>query len=213
MHLDPPNNDARAANASLHPDPSAFGTDGLLHVSFSSWANTWGSWAKLALSQLGLKELPDFVSGALYGYQYTAQTIDGPSQTRSSSEASYLRHAISKNSQLQVYKTTLAKKILFDGSKRATGVEVDTAGVKYTLFANKEVILSAGAHRSPQLLMVSGVGPQKTLSGLGINVISDLSGVGQNLWVSGGIWPVFVCPRWMAWEGVVVTSLCTRVKC
>ena len=136
-----------------------------------------------ALAELGLKELSDFVSGKLYGYQYTFQTIDGTTQTRSSSETSYLRRAISKNSQIQVYKSTLVKQILFDSKKVATGVLVDTAGVKYCLLAIKEVILSAGVHRSPQLLMVSGIGPQETLHGLEISVLVDAPGVGQNMWV------------------------------
>jgi choline dehydrogenase len=153
-------------------------------VSFSNHANAWGSWAKLALKGLGLKELPDFVSGNLLGYQYTSQTIEGLRQTRSSSETSYLRAAMNDNSQLQVYKTSLAKKILFDSTKKATGIMVNTAGVDYALFASKEVIVSAGVHRSPQLLMVSGVGPKATLQGLGISVVSDLPGVGQNLQVS-----------------------------
>lgn len=130
-----------------------------------------------------MEELPDFVSGNLYGYQYASQTIDGTTQTRSSSETSYLRTAISNNTQLQVYKSTLAKQILFGRNKTATGVLVDTSGVKYSLMARKEVIVSAGVHRSPQLLMVSGIGPCKTLQGLGIPVLVDSPGVGQNMWV------------------------------
>ena len=178
-----PNNFARADNASVNPSASAFGTRGPLRVSFSNWANAWGSWARLALSELGLKETPDFVSGNLAGYQYTAQTIDGLSQTRSSSETSYLRSAIERNSQMQLYKSTLAKIILFDGNKTVSGILVNTAGVQYALFAGKEVILSAGVHRSPQLLMVSGIGPQNVLKNLGIPVVSNLEGVGQNMWV------------------------------
>lgn len=167
----------------MWPTPLAYGTTGPVHVSFSNWANTFGSWVKLALKELGMEELPDFVSGRLFGYQYASHTIDGETQTRSSSETSYLRGAISKTSQLQVYKSSLAKRILFDSDKRATGVVVDTGGVQYTLMAAKEVIVSAGAHRSPQLLMVSGIGPQETLQDLGIPVLSNLPGVGQNMWV------------------------------
>lgn len=178
-----PDNNARASNASICPNREAYGTSGPLKVSFSNWANTIGSWAKLALAELGLKELSDFVSGNLYGYQHTSQTIDGPTQKRSSSETSYLRSAISNNSHIQVYKSTLAKQIIFDSNKVATGVLVNTAGVKYRLLARKEVILSAGVHRSPQLLIVSGIGPQETLHGLDIPVLVDAPGVGQNMWV------------------------------
>ena len=85
-----------------------------------------------------------------------------------------------KETDLAIYHNTLAKKVLFDG-KRATGVRVSTSGLEYTLKANKEVIVSGGTFHSPQLLMVSGVGPREKLSGLGIDVVSDLPGVGQNL--------------------------------
>lgn len=50
------------------------------------------------------------------------------------------------------------------------------------LSASKEVILSAGAFQSPQLLMVSGVGPASTLKAYNIPVVADLPGVGQNMW-------------------------------
>ena len=52
----------------------------------------------------------------------------------------------------------------------------------YTIKAKKEVILSAGTFQSPQLLMVSGIGPRDTLEEHDIPVISELSGVGQNMW-------------------------------
>lgn len=52
----------------------------------------------------------------------------------------------------------------------------------YTIKATKEVIVSAGAFKSPQMLMVSGIGPRATLEELDIPVVSELEGVGQNLW-------------------------------
>jgi choline dehydrogenase-like flavoprotein len=73
----------------------------------------------------------------------------------------------------------LATRIVFDGS-RAVGVEFDQGGARRTLRARREVILAAGALQSPQLLMVSGVGPGPALQGLGIPVIADLP-VGLNL--------------------------------
>ena len=82
-----------------------------------------------------------------------------------------------------VYQSTLAKRVLFDRNKTATGIVVDSEGLQYTLAAKREVILSAGAFQSPQLLMVSGVGPKATLEKHGIPVLSELPGVGQNMWV------------------------------
>ncbi|KAL6259288.1 hypothetical protein P5V15_009207 [Pogonomyrmex californicus] len=66
-------------------------------------------------------------------------------------------------------------------TKRAYGVEFIKDGRKQVVFAKKEVILSAGAINSPQLLMLSGIGPRIHLEQLGIPVIQNLPGVGQNL--------------------------------
>lgn len=72
-------------------------------------------------------------------------------------------------------------KILIDPqSKKTIGVEFVKKGKNRTVYARKEVILSAGPINSPQLLMLSGVGPRQHLQKLNIPVIQDLP-VGQNL--------------------------------
>jgi len=86
------------------------------------------------------------------------------------------------NSNLKVYNGTMARRVLFKEQNRASGVLVTTNGEDYVLSARKEVILSAGAFHSPQLLMVSGIGPVSTLKEHGIPIVSELSGVGQNMW-------------------------------
>ncbi|XP_013184170.2 glucose dehydrogenase [FAD, quinone] [Amyelois transitella] len=81
---------------------------------------------------------------------------------------------------LHVLMNTHVSKVLLNG-KQAFGVEyIDEQGKKQTVKATKEVILSAGALNSPQILMLSGIGPKKTLDKLGIPVVEDLP-VGQNL--------------------------------
>ncbi|XP_066580966.1 glucose dehydrogenase [FAD, quinone] [Prorops nasuta] len=73
-------------------------------------------------------------------------------------------------------------KILIDPkTKRTYGVEFVKEGKKQRVYAKKEVILSAGAINSPQLLMLSGIGPSEHLRELGIPVLYDSPGVGQNL--------------------------------
>jgi choline dehydrogenase len=72
-----------------------------------------------------------------------------------------------------------ARRLLFDG-QRVTGVEVASGGDTFTVEGD-QVILSAGAVGSPQLLMLSGVGPAEHLASLGLPVVLDLPGVGQNL--------------------------------
>lgn len=71
------------------------------------------------------------------------------------------------------------RRILFDG-KRATGVEVESGGDIFTV-EGEQIVLSSGAIGSPQILMLSGVGPAASLRELGIEVVHDLPGVGQNL--------------------------------
>lgn len=117
-------------------------------------------------------------SGELLGHDYVALTVN-QNQERSSSQTSYGNLAFRETS-LTVYVRTLAKKILFDNRKTVTGVQVETGGLHYNIHARREVILSAGAIQSPQLLLVSGVGPAEVLKKHKIPVIHDLPGVGQN---------------------------------
>ncbi|GIY53598.1 hypothetical protein CDAR_58322 [Caerostris darwini] len=73
-----------------------------------------------------------------------------------------------------------ATKILFDAQKRARAVQFDRLKITNVVNARKEIILSAGAINSPQLLMLSGIGPRHHLQQLGIPVLADLP-VGYNL--------------------------------
>ena len=148
-----PNTDLRAANASV-PQPSheAYESDGgPLHVTHSNWATPWASWAQKGFREIGIPDVDDFSSGHLMGSQYCPCSIRPEDQTRASSESTFLQSAMqSGRKNLKVFTHTLAKQVLFDGNKTATGVLVETGGFNYTLSASKEVILSAGAV-SPKL--------------------------------------------------------------
>jgi len=78
---------------------------------------------------------------------------------------------------------SLVRRILFDNAtKTATGVEFSTAdGKLHTVRARKEVIVSAGSIESPKLLLLSGIGPSREITPLGIKAIANLPGVGKNL--------------------------------
>ena len=184
VHYSPPNMAKRAANASV-PAPHDFTYSrhgGPLEVGFDAYALPFSSWTQLAFEELGFPVLQDFNSGTLLGTQYTPQTI-APDMTRSSSQASYLESSFASGRQnLIVYTRTMAKRIVFNSKKRASGVQVTTMGLPYTIGANKEVVVSCGAIHSPQILMVSGIGPAKTLNKYKIPIVADLPGVGQNLW-------------------------------
>ncbi|MCJ1435579.1 hypothetical protein MMC27_004953 [Xylographa pallens] len=178
----PPLNSVRPSNASATYDSAAFSPQGgPLQVAYPSWVNGISSWFGAALSKLGLAQVPGFTSGNLLGYSYIAQTST-PDQVRSSSESSFLRTAFETTSNLYVYKSTTAQKVIFNATKHANGVQLNSGGFSYMIAANKEVIVSAGTFRSPQLLMVSGVGPSATLAEYNISVLADRPGVGQNMW-------------------------------
>ena len=83
-------------------------------------------------------------------------------------------------SNLHIQTGVQVERILFEG-KKAIGIAYTQDGKQHILHANKEVILCAGAFHSPQLLMVSGIGPKEQLAQFGISLVHDLPGVGQNL--------------------------------
>lgn len=99
---------------------------------------------------------------------------------RESSSRAYL-HPIRNRANLHMKKFSMVTKILIDPTKKtAYGVEFVSNGKTYRITAKREVIISAGAVNSPQLLMLSGIGPKKHLGSLGIPVLSNLK-VGYNL--------------------------------
>ena len=98
---------------------------------------------------------------------------------RHSSAKAFLRPAMGRKN-LTVLTGAQAKRILFDG-KRATGVVFQQGGQEKTVHAAREVILSAGAINSPQLLQLSGVGPADLLRKHGIDPVLDQPQVGANL--------------------------------
>lgn len=185
-------NSTRPANSTAKVDTSMFSpTGGPLQVSWPEYASPSASWLSLGMEDIGITELPGGMQdGELFGWTWIANTIDPVLQTRSTSETSMLRTALTTNDNLIVFRQTLGKKIIFDENLVATGVEVETTGVgsgstTYILNATKEVIVSSGSFRSPQLLMVSGIGPAATLEANGITILADRPGVGQGMWDVG----------------------------
>ena len=111
-------------------------------------------------------------------YEHTmADTKRGP--RRWSSARAYLHPAL-KRKNLATETNVQVNKILFEG-KKAVGVEYSKKGKTFSVKANAEVILSAGAINSPQILMNSGIGDSSELNKHGINVLHELKGVGKNL--------------------------------
>jgi choline dehydrogenase len=113
---------------------------------------------------------------------------------RHSAADAYLRPA-RRRRNLTVLTGTYAQRILLDGS-RATGVQYrDAAGVTQQVTASREVILSAGAVNSPQLLMLSGIGEPDQLRAAGVEPRHDLVGVGANLQDHPACAVIVHCPK------------------
>ena len=104
--------------------------------------------------------------------------MNNPGGIRMSASLAYLnpnRHRLN----LTVKANVLAHRVVFEGD-RAVGVEVESGGQMFTV-EGSEIVLCAGGIASPQLLLLSGVGPAGHLRDLGIDVVMELPGVGQNL--------------------------------
>ncbi len=130
-----------------------------------------------AAVEAGLPHNEDFNGAAQDGvgvYQLTQR--DG---LRASAAVAYL-HPAQQRANLTVMTDTYARRVLFEQS-RAVGVQVSKDGRTQRLRAEREVILCAGAYNSPQLLMLSGVGPAGHLQAHEIEVLVDLPAVGENL--------------------------------
>jgi len=89
-------------------------------------------------------------------------------------------HPVVHRSNLQVFADTLVERINLEGA-RVVGVTIRHQGKKEILTASREVVLAAGTVNSPQLMMLSGLGPADMLRRHGIRVAADLPGVGANL--------------------------------
>ncbi|MGB4074086.1 GMC family oxidoreductase [Pseudomonas sp.] len=127
--------------------------------------------------QAGHRHNADFNGAEQEGVgQYDVTIRDG---RRWSTATAFLK-PVRPRSNLTVLTGAHAERILLQG-QQATGVQVRIKGRSITLKARKEVLLSAGAFGSPQLLLLSGIGTQEQLKPHGIAVQHELPGVGQNL--------------------------------
>ncbi|WP_330849072.1 GMC family oxidoreductase [Burkholderia diffusa] len=154
------------------------GSDGPLWVSDLKTDNPFQARWLEAGRQCGLPVTDDFNGAEQEGvgiYQVTQK--DGE---RWSAARAYLFPHMKTRGNLTLETSAQVRRIVFDGNK-AVGVEVTRAGNVETVWAKREVILCAGAFQSPQLLMLSGIGPKDELQRHGIDVVVDLPGVGQNL--------------------------------
>ena len=130
-----------------------------------------------AAQQAGFPATADYNGAQQEGVGYSQMTRMG--RRRASTAQTFLAAAKSRPN-LQIETEAVATKLLFDG-KKCVGVAFRQRGQDRELRVDREVVLSGGSINSPHLLQVSGVGPGAHLQSLGIDVVHDLPGVGDNL--------------------------------
>ncbi|HET8995698.1 MAG TPA: GMC family oxidoreductase N-terminal domain-containing protein, partial [Acetobacteraceae bacterium] len=153
------------------------GAGGPLHVADQPYEWEIGRLLLAASQQAGIPFNPDFNGAQQEGcgwYQTTTKD-----KRRWSTAVAYLRPARTRPN-LVVRTHAHATRVLLEGG-RAAGVEFRTPDGLETALASGEVIVSGGAYGSPQLLLLSGIGPGAHLQEMGIPVLHDLPGVGFNL--------------------------------
>ncbi|GFF32539.1 glucose oxidase [Aspergillus udagawae] len=170
-------------------DVSAFhGRKGSVDVCFTMQLSTTGFWDRVrdAWGALGVRWNKDPNGGSVGGVSVWPQTIDCKEDVRCSSAKAFY-YPVDGRENLRVVRGTV-KRILWGegnslgGGHVAVGVEyLDEQGQMQTAMTHKEVMLSAGALRTPPILEASGVGDKDRLRGLGIEARIDLPGVGENL--------------------------------
>jgi choline dehydrogenase len=153
------------------------GEGGPLNVADRPYTNPLSHVFVEAAQQAGIPLNPDFNGATQYGsglYQVTQKR-----GARWSAASAYL-HPAAERPNLTLRSNAQAVHIHVEKG-RAVGIDYIAAGERHTVWAEREVLLAAGAINSPQLLLLSGIGPADELRRLGVPVVMDLPGVGKNL--------------------------------
>lgn len=153
------------------------GGDGPLYIQSAQERDSTSDAILRAFTQIGVPENKDFNGADQWGVGYFHANIHNG--RRWSAAMAYLRPA-EKRANLTIFTKAHARRILFTG-KRATGLEFDDKAGRQIISARREIILSAGAYQSPQLLQLSGIGSTAHLNSLGIELVAESPQVGNNL--------------------------------
>ena len=167
----------KAENNKTFTESDVHGVDGPLHVQDLSQPSPVNQLFLNACEQQGVPHNGDINAGQQVGARLS-QVTQYQGERCSAAKAYITPHLNRKN--LTVLSKVHVNKVLFC-DKTATGVSVSINNKAVVLHAKKEVVLSAGAINSPQILMLSGVGPKEQLKQHNIEIVNELSGVGENL--------------------------------
>ncbi len=161
-------------------DETFRGKEGALTVTNMDWSHPLCSAFVEGAVQHGIPFNPDYNGAQQEGVNYTQRTIN---HGRRVSAATAFLHPASRQPNLTVLTHAHATGLVLEG-KRAVGVRYakgGRGGAAREVRARREVILSGGAYNSPQLLQLSGIGSGEVLGTLGIPIVHELTGVGDNL--------------------------------
>lgn len=139
-----------------------------------------------AAAQTGIPSIPDY-NGAQQEGAAVVQVTQKRGWRQSASKA-FLHKALKRKNVSLITNALVSRIVVQDGT--AKGITYSSNGEEKTINARREVILAAGAIGSPQILMLSGIGPAEHLRSLDIPVVQDVPGVGQNLQEHTGVWIV-----------------------
>ncbi|EED82946.1 hypothetical GMC oxidoreductase [Postia placenta Mad-698-R] len=165
---------------------NTIGTDGPISLAYAPTSTGAEASFQKAVEQLGVATVTNTayeVGPQTNGAYKILSSIDPERGTRASSVTGYLLPAIHRPN-LKVLTEAYVNEFVtrHEGDKlTATGVEFEHGGNVYQVHATKEVILSAGAIKSPNILELSGIGDRRVLEPLGIPVLKDIPGVGANV--------------------------------
>ncbi|OWT76789.1 MULTISPECIES: GMC family oxidoreductase [unclassified Achromobacter] len=157
-------------------DPTYRGTSGELPITNPDWTSPLCDAFIKGCKEFGIPANQDYNGAEQTGAGYFQRYIYKNKRVNCSD--AFLRPAI-QTGRVTLKADALATEILFEG-RRAVGVKYTRNGTTHTLYANHEVIISAGAVNSPKLLQLSGIGPHALLAQHGIVVKHALPGVGAN---------------------------------
>ncbi|RZT94920.1 GMC family oxidoreductase [Rivibacter subsaxonicus] len=167
----------RAENNETHRADPFHGTGGPLNVAELRSPSALNKAFLAAAAMNGVPNVADYNGAEQFGsFMYQVTQKNGE---RCSAAKGYITPHLARPN-LALRTNALSSRIVFEG-KRAVGVVYTVGGVEKQVRARREVILASGAFGSPQLLMLSGIGPGEQLQRLGVPVLHDLPGVGENL--------------------------------
>ncbi|ETS85579.1 hypothetical protein PFICI_03604 [Pestalotiopsis fici W106-1] len=171
-----------AAQANISYADDVHGHSGPVQGSYPSYHFPGSeNWWRAALDA-NISQAPDPNGGDNKGAFYMSSFLDPVNGTRSYARINHYDRVKDARPNYHILADTTVAKVLFNGTA-AIGVEyLPSAGGNVSqVTATKEVLLAAGGVHTPQVLQLSGIGPRARLESLGVKVLADLPGVGQNL--------------------------------